>query len=309
MCYLSPGRGGKPSSWHGKASSFYWLLWPLSFNGKETVRKRRIFKALRTFQKYLLYHGKKPSFCLHQVYGVRNLYPLQFTLFRYIVLWVLTKLCSCMATTAVRTQAVFRAPHCSHFSLWSVSSSLPFIFPEIPICLCPCGVAFYRMSSKWNRTAEFIFFQRNTLGSHLSYWVHWWLVHFYCWLIFHCMDVPPFIHLHLYFFQLRAITDKAAIIIWVDMCFHFSWVNTEVWHCGIIVKVTQSCLTLGHPMAYTVHGILQASILEWAAYPFSRGSSRPGNWTGVSCIAGGLFTAELSGKLLGSCGKYICLTL
>ena len=31
-------------------------------------------------------------------------------------------------------------------------------------------------------------------------------------------------------------------------------------------------------------------ILEWVAYPFSRGSSRPRNRTGVSCIAGGFFT-------------------
>ena len=31
-------------------------------------------------------------------------------------------------------------------------------------------------------------------------------------------------------------------------------------------------------------------ILEWVAYPFSRGSSQPSNWTGVSCIAGGFFT-------------------
>ena len=31
-------------------------------------------------------------------------------------------------------------------------------------------------------------------------------------------------------------------------------------------------------------------ILEWVAYPFSRGSSQPRNQTGVSCIAGGFFT-------------------
>ena len=31
-------------------------------------------------------------------------------------------------------------------------------------------------------------------------------------------------------------------------------------------------------------------ILEWVAYPFSRAFSWPRNWTGVSCIAGGLFT-------------------
>ena len=41
------------------------------------------------------------------------------------------------------------------------------------------------------------------------------------------------------------------------------------------VKVTQSCLTLYNPVDYTVHGILQASILEWVAFPFSRGSSQP----------------------------------
>ena len=33
-------------------------------------------------------------------------------------------------------------------------------------------------------------------------------------------------------------------------------------------------------------------ILEWVAYPFSRGSSWPRNLTGVSCIAGGFFTRE-----------------
>ena len=41
------------------------------------------------------------------------------------------------------------------------------------------------------------------------------------------------------------------------------------------VKVAQLCLTLCNPMDYTVHGLLQARILEWAAFPFSRGSSQP----------------------------------
>ena len=39
------------------------------------------------------------------------------------------------------------------------------------------------------------------------------------------------------------------------------------------VKVTQSCLTPCDPTDYTVHGTLQARILEWVAIPFSRGSS------------------------------------
>ena len=57
------------------------------------------------------------------------------------------------------------------------------------------------------------------------------------------------------------------------------------------VKVTQSCLTLCNRMDYTVHGILQARILEWVAFPFSRGSSQPRDQTQVSHIAGGFFTS------------------
>ena len=48
------------------------------------------------------------------------------------------------------------------------------------------------------------------------------------------------------------------------------------------MKVTYSCLTLCDPMDYTVHGILQARILEWVAFPFSRVPSQPRNWTRVS---------------------------
>ena len=40
------------------------------------------------------------------------------------------------------------------------------------------------------------------------------------------------------------------------------------------VKGAHSCLTLCDPMDYTVHGILQARILEWVAFPFSKGSSQ-----------------------------------
>ena len=44
----------------------------------------------------------------------------------------------------------------------------------------------------------------------------------------------------------------------------------------IEVKVAQSCPTLCDLMDYTVHEILQARILEWVAFPFSRGSLNPG---------------------------------
>ena len=63
----------------------------------------------------------------------------------------------------------------------------------------------------------------------------------------------------------------------------------------VCVLVIQSCLTLCNPMNYappdfSVHGILQARILEWIAIPFSRGSSQPRDRILVSCIAGRFFT-------------------
>ena len=59
--------------------------------------------------------------------------------------------------------------------------------------------------------------------------------------------------------------------------------------------LSQSCLTLFNPMDYSppgssVHGILQARILEWITISFSRGSSWSRDRIQVSCIAGRFFT-------------------
>ena len=64
------------------------------------------------------------------------------------------------------------------------------------------------------------------------------------------------------------------------------------------VKVTgaQSCLILCDLTDYTVHGILQARILEWVAFPFFRGSSQPRVWTQASSIARGFFTSWATGE-------------
>ena len=62
------------------------------------------------------------------------------------------------------------------------------------------------------------------------------------------------------------------------------------------VLVAQSCPTLCDPMdcsppGFSVRGILQAQrILDWVAIPFSRGCSRPRDWTQVSRIANRFFT-------------------
>ena len=60
-------------------------------------------------------------------------------------------------------------------------------------------------------------------------------------------------------------------------------------------EVAQSCPTLCDPMdcsppCSSVHRISQARILEWVAISFSRGFSRPKDWTRVSGIAGRRFT-------------------
>ena len=64
---------------------------------------------------------------------------------------------------------------------------------------------------------------------------------------------------------------------------------------GSVSKVAQSCPTLCDPMncslpGSSIHGIFQAGVLEWIAISFSRGSSRPGDRTQVSRIAGRCFT-------------------
>ena len=57
------------------------------------------------------------------------------------------------------------------------------------------------------------------------------------------------------------------------------------------VKVAQLCPAFCNRMDYTIHGALQARILEWVAFPFSRGSSQPRDQTQVSHIAGRFFTS------------------
>ena len=53
------------------------------------------------------------------------------------------------------------------------------------------------------------------------------------------------------------------------------------------MKVTQLCRTL---QPHGLYGILQARVLKWVAFPFSRESSQPRNQTRVSCITGRFFT-------------------
>ena len=79
------------------------------------------------------------------------------------------------------------------------------------------------------------------------------------------------------------------------------WINNKFLLCSTgryiqyIALVTQSCPALCDPMdcslvGSSVHGILQARVLEWIAIPFFKGSSQSRDQTLVSCIAGRFFT-------------------
>ena len=70
---------------------------------------------------------------------------------------------------------------------------------------------------------------------------------------------------------------------------------SDIWKCVVHCYMQWKWKLLNRvrlcdPMAYTVHGILQARILEWVAIPFSRGASQPRDQTQVSRIAGGFCT-------------------
>ena len=65
--------------------------------------------------------------------------------------------------------------------------------------------------------------------------------------------------------------------------------------CSREAQSLRSCVTCYSPMdcsrpACSVHGLLQARILEWVAMPFSMGTSLRRDQTRVSCISGRFFT-------------------
>ena len=83
-----------------------------------------------------------------------------------------------------------------------------------------------------------------------------------------------------------------------DICYKESGKWRSKWS---EVEVVQPCPAFCDPMdcsppGSSVHGILQAKILEWIAISFSRGSSGPRDWTWVSCTAGRFLPSEPPGN-------------
>ena len=78
---------------------------------------------------------------------------------------------------------------------------------------------------------------------------------------------------------------------------------TRPWYWKVKVLAAQSCPTLATLDCSlpdcSAHGSLQTKILEWVAIPFSRGSSRPKDWTWVSCITDRFFTISATWEAPG----------
>ena len=75
--------------------------------------------------------------------------------------------------------------------------------------------------------------------------------------------------------------------------------DAEILHVvpNMKVKVAQSCLTLCDPMDYTVHGIVQARILEWVPFPSPGDLPNPGIESRSTTLQADSVPTELSGKL------------
>ena len=81
------------------------------------------------------------------------------------------------------------------------------------------------------------------------------------------------------------------------------WFQSPVFNTFIKVKVTQSCPTLCDTGDYTVHGILQARILEWGAFPFSRDLPNPGIKSRSPTLQANSLPVEPQGKCHALCKR------
>ena len=79
----------------------------------------------------------------------------------------------------------------------------------------------------------------------------------------------------------------------------YVWEDTDflIKQLSQAVKVTQLCVTLCYPVDYTVHGILQARILEGVAFPFSRDIPNWGIEPRSPALQADSLSAEPPGKL------------
>ena len=104
---------------------------------------------------------------------------------------------------------------------------------------------------------------------------------------------PGFPHCRQILYQLSHRGSPIALCVLYIFCFYLWFIFSQKLQFSFLLSLS-ICSVMSEfcdPMDYTVHGILQARVLEWVAFPFSRGSFHPRDWTQVSRIAGRFFTS------------------
>ena len=106
--------------------------------------------------------------------------------------------------------------------------------------------------------------------------------------------------IHMFYFMKNLL--NLLIFVYVKVCVHIKTctkfsievLTTIAWKKKVKLKSlshVQLCNLMDCSLTgSSIYGIFQARILEWVAISFSRRSSRPRDWTQVSCISGRLFT-------------------
>ena len=101
----------------------------------------------------------------------------------------------------------------------------------------------------------------------------------------------------------RELEERCAFCCWMERWSLEKQGSPQTLYVESESEVAQSCPTLWDLMdcslpGSSLHGILQARVLEWIAISFSRGSSRPRNWTLVSCFPGRHFNLWATREVL-----------
>ena len=86
-------------------------------------------------------------------------------------------------------------------------------------------------------------------------------------------------------------TNEKIVFSFFECCHLWPWGHTELTFQEWPKWKSLSCL-----FVTAVHGILQATVLEWVAFPFSRGSSQPRDWTRSPALQADSLPAEPQGK-------------
>ena len=103
------------------------------------------------------------------------------------------------------------------------------------------------------------------------------------------------------FFKTNGVTDVESKLMVTREKGEIGRLGLIYTHCGSVL-VAQSCPTLCDPMNYSppgssVHGILQARVLEWVATPSSRASSQPRDRTGSPSLQADSLPSESPGNI------------